>query len=163
MANRLEELLTPVCEENGFDVVRIRMQGGETRKTLQVMVERKDRRPMGVEDCARLSRALSPVLEEKDPIEGRYALEVSSPGVDRPLIKLNDFERFKGFEVKVETSVPVGGRKRFNKARLLGIENEQVVLDFDGVRTEIPYADIEKAKLVLNDELIAAFAPSAKE
>lgn len=162
MQNALENLIAPVCEQNGYDVVRIRMQGGETRKTLQIMAERKDRAPMSVEDCALLSRALSPVLDENDPIEGRYALEVSSPGLDRPLVKLNDFDRFKGFDVKVETSVLTAGRKRFN-ARLVGIEDENVVLDFEGARVVVPYADIAKAKLILNDALIEAFAPSAKE
>ena len=91
MSNALEDLITPVCENLGYDVVRVRMQGGESRKTLQIMVERKDRAAMTVEDCATVSRALSPVLDEKDPIESRYTLEVSSPGLDRPLKKEKDF------------------------------------------------------------------------
>lgn len=163
MSNALEDLITPVCEKLGYDVVRVRMQGGESRKTLQIMVERKDRAAMTVEDCATVSRALSPVLDEKDPIESRYTLEVSSPGLDRPLVKLADFDRFKGFEVKVETSVCVAGRKRFPAARLIGVQEQNVVLDFEGARVVIPFADIAKAKLILNDELIGAFAPSAKE
>ena len=163
MSNALEDLITPVCENLGYDVVRVRMQGGESRKTLQIMVERKDRAAMTVEDCATVSRALSPVLDEKDPIESRYTLEVSSPGLDRPLVKLADFDRFKGFEAKVETSVCVAGRKRFPVARLIGVQEQNVVLDFEGARVVIPFADIAKAKLILNDELIGAFAPSVKE
>lgn len=163
MSNALEDLITPVCENLGYDVVRVRMQGGESRKTLQIMVERKDRAAMTVEDCAVVSRALSPVLDEKDPIESRYTLEVSSPGLDRPLVKLADFDRFKGFEAKVETSVCVAGRKRFPAARLIGVQEQNVVLDFEGTRVVIPFADIAKAKLILNDELIGAFAPSVKE
>lgn len=158
----LERLLFPVFEEMGYDVVRMQLQGGASRKVLQIMAERKDRKTMTVEDCARLSRAISPVLDENDPIEDNYTLEVSSPGIDRPLVKMDDFDRFKGFEAKVECSVPVNGRKRFS-GRLQGIDGDDVVLTFEGADIKLPFADIAKAKLILTDELLAAFASDDNE
>lgn len=158
----LERLLFPVFEEMGYDVVRMQLQGGESRKVLQIMAERKDRKTMTVEDCAKLSRAISPILDEKDPIADNYTLEVSSPGIDRPLVKLDDFDRFKGFEAKVECSVLVNGRKRFS-GRLQGIDGSDVVLTFEGEDIRIAFADIAKAKLILTDELLAAFASDEDE
>ena len=117
---------------------------------------------MTVDDCADLSRAISPILDEEDPIEGNYSLEVSSPGLDRPLVKLSDYDRFKGFEAKVETSVLLNGRKRFS-GRLKGTEGGDVVLTTDGEDVKIPFTDVVKAKLLLTDELIEAFAPSDSE
>lgn len=159
---KLNALFEPVFNEMGYDVVRLMLSGGEKRKTLQIMAERRDGKPMTVEDCAGLSRAISPILDEEDPIEGNYSLEVSSPGLDRPLVKLADFERFKGFEAKVETAVLFNGRKRFF-GRLRGTDGEDVVLDFEGEDIKIPFAEIAKAKLLLTDELIEAFAPSDDE
>ncbi len=159
---KLNALFEPVFNGMGYDIVRLMLSGGEKRKTLQVMAERRDGKPMTVEDCADLSRAISPILDEEDPIEGNYSLEVSSPGLDRPLVKLADFERFKGFEAKVETSVLLNGRKRFS-GRLRGTDGEDVVLAFEGEDIKIPFADIAKAKLLLTDELIEAFAPSDDE
>lgn len=155
---KLENLFNPVFEEMGYDIVRLQLQGGEKRKTLQIMAERKDNRPMSVEDCAALSRAISPILEEEDPIEDNYTLEVSSPGLDRPLVKPADFDRFKGFEAKVETSVLINGRKRFS-GRLIGLNGEDVLISFEGQDIKIPFTEISKAKLLLTDELIKAFAP----
>ncbi len=151
----IEGLIAPVCESMGYDVVRVAVSGGERRKVLQVMIERKDARPMGVEDCASVSRALSPVLDEKDPIEGNYSLEVSSPGIDRPLVKLADFDRFKGFEAKVESDAPINGRKRFT-GRLQGVDGDNVVILFDGAPVSVPFVHVAKAKLVITDELLAA-------
>lgn len=151
----LNDLIAPVCDDLGYDIVRILLSGSERRKSLQIMIERKDRTPLTVDDCATVSRALSPVLDEKDPIESNYTLEVSSPGIDRPLVKLDDYNRFKGFEAKVESSAPINGRKRF-QGKLLGTEGENVLVEFDGAPVSIPFADVAKAKLVLTDELIAA-------
>lgn len=155
-------MFEPVFAKMGYDIVRIMVSGGEKRKTLQVMAERRDGAPMTVDDCADLSRAISPILDEEDPIEGNYSLEVSSPGVDRPLVKPADYERFKGFEVKIETSVLLNGRKRFS-GRLRGTEGDTVIMDFGGEEVRIPFSDIAKAKLILTDELIEAFAPSSDE
>ena len=158
----LNELIEPICDEMGYDLVRLQLQGGNSRKVLQIMAERKDRKAMTVDDCADLSRAISPVLDEKDPIEDNYTLEVSSPGIDRPLIKLDDFDRFKGFEAKVEALSLINGRKRFS-GRLQGIDGSEVVLLFEGDDVRIPFDQIAKAKLVLTDELLAAFASQDDE
>lgn len=155
----IENLVTPVCESMGYDVVRITVGGSEHRKVLQIMIERRDARPMTVDDCASVSRALSPVLDEHDPIEGNYSLEVSSPGIDRPLVKLADFDRFKGYEAKVESSVPVGGRKRFT-GRLQGVDGDNVVILFDGEPVSVPFVHVAKAKLVITDELLSALEAS---
>ena len=157
----LNELIEPICDQMGYDLVRLQLQGG-TRKVLQIMAERKDRKAMTVDDCADLSRAISPVLDEKDPIEDNYTLEVSSPGIDRPLVKLDDFDRFKGFEAKVEASSLINGRKRFS-GRLQGKDGNDVILLFEGDEVRIPFDQVAKAKLVLTDELLAAFASQNDE
>lgn len=149
----LNSLIEPVCNELGYDVVRIQLTGGERRKLLQIMIERHDLKNLTVDDCEKVSRALSPILDEKDPIESNYSLEVSSPGIDRPLIKLADFDRFKGFEAKIETTLPVNGRKRF-VGRLAGTEQDNVLINFEGAVLTINHGQIAKSKLVLTDELI---------
>ena len=158
----LNELVEPICEQMGYDLVRLQLQGGNTRKVLQIMAERKDGKSMTVDDCAALSRSISPILDEKDPIEGNYTLEVSSPGIDRPLLKLADFERFKGFEAKVETASLICGRKRFS-GRLQGVDGSDIVILFEGNDVRIPYELVAKAKLVLTDELLSAFASQDDE
>ena len=117
---------------------------------------------MTVDDCADLSHALSPVLDEHDPIEGNYTLEVSSPGIDRPLVRLDDFDRFKGFEAKIECQIPIDGRKRFS-GRLQGVDGSDVILTFDGADVRLPFDQIAKAKLILTDELLAASASQSDE
>ena len=151
---QIERLIGPSLDGLGYDLVRAILQGGKNR-TLQVMAERKDRRQMTVDDCATISRDLSAILDVEDPIEGAYNLEVSSPGIDRPLVRLDDFERFSGFEAKVETVLPKEERRR-HKGTLAGILGEDVILRSDGTETKIPIAEIARAKLILTDELIAA-------
>src|SRR5690242_14302836 len=126
---------------------------GGRRKTLQVMAERADG-TMNVEDCAQLSRALSAFLEREDPIEGEFELEVSSPGIDRPLTRLTDFARWAGHEAKLELFAPVDGRKRF-RGKLLGLDGQDVTIESQGQRYAIPFKGIAEAKLVLTDALIA--------
>jgi ribosome maturation factor RimP len=150
----LQDIIEPVVTELGYELVRV-MTTGSTSVTLQVMIDRIDDKNVTVDDCAKVSRALSEVLDEKDPISEDYNLEVSSPGLDRPLTKLGHFERFDGYEAKVETSIEVEGRKRF-KGILNGIDKNNVLVDMDGQVYHIPFDDINKAKLVLTDELLAA-------
>lgn len=157
----LQEMLEPMIENLGYEVVRI-MTIGQVRQTLQIMIERIDRTPINVEDCAKVSRAVSEILDEKDPIEDNYSLEVSSPGLDRPLTKLENFVRFNGNEAKIETSVPVEGRKRF-KGKLLGVENNNVKIEMDGIEYAVPFEDIAKAKLVLTDEMLAQYEQELEE
>ena len=152
---RLIEMLDPVAEAVGYEIVRLRLMGGAERRKLQVMAERPSDRDMNVEDCARLSRAISEVLDAADPISGEYLLEVSSPGIDRPLTRLSDFEAFEGYEAKLELDRLAEGRKRF-RGVLVGVEGDQVAIDLDGEAETalVPFAWIIEAKLVLNDELM---------
>lgn len=150
--SQLEPFIVPAVEAAGYRLVRLRLMAG-SRKTLQVMAERADGQ-MDVEDCARLSRALSAVLEREDPFDGEYALEVSSPGIDRPLTRLPDFARWSGHEAKIELIAPdATGRKRF-RGLLLGLDGNDIVIEADGKRLAFPHAGIAEAKLVLSDKLI---------
>lgn len=150
----LLELLDPVAEAAGYEIVRLRLMAGKAQRRLQVMAETPDGE-MVVEDCARLSRAISAVLDAADPISGEYVLEVSSPGVDRPLTRLKDFETYEGFEARLELDRLAEGRKRF-KGVLAGVDGDNVALDLEGEdhTALIPFAWILDAKLVLTDELM---------
>ena len=151
----LLELLDPVAEAHGFDIVRIRLMGGATRR-LQIMAEDPATHDFTVEQCTTLSRAVSQILDAADPITGEYVLEVSSPGVDRPLTRLADFDTYEGLEAKVELDRLVEGRKRF-RGQVAGTEGENVAINLEGESEEtalVPFAWIAEAKLVLNDELM---------
>lgn len=152
---KLLELLEPVAEGLGLEIVRIRLMGGTQRRRLQIMAERPADHEINVEECAALSRAVSEVMDAADPIAGEYMLEVSSPGIDRPLTRLEDFETFSGLEARLETDRLVEGRKRF-KGRLAGVEDQDVLVDLDDEDETalIPFAWLADAKLVLNDELL---------
>jgi ribosome maturation factor RimP len=119
------------------------------------MAERRADGSMSVDDCAEVSRAVAAILDVEDPIDSAYTLEVSSPGIDRPLTRLSDFDRFAGFEVRVETSLPIDGRRRF-RGRLLGTRGTDIAMVCEDNEITLPFADLQKAKLVLTDELIAA-------
>lgn len=151
----LLELIDPVAESLGLAVVRVRLMGGTLRRRLQIMAERNLDHDISVEECARLSRAVSEVLDAADPISGEYLLEVSSPGIDRPLTRLLDFDLFEGLEARLETDRMVEGRKRF-KGIVAGVEGENVAIDLDGEDETalIPFAWLADAKLVLTDELL---------
>jgi ribosome maturation factor RimP len=150
----IAELIAPSLEAMGYALVRVAFSGGR-RATLQIMAERKDEAAMTVEDCADISRAVSAILDVADPIGGAYNLEVSSPGIDRPLIKPEDFVRFAGFEARVELQHGLDGRKRF-RGRLLGFEEGTVRMRSEVGEVSLPYDDVARAKLVLTDDLIAA-------
>jgi len=153
--DRISALIAPSLDAMGFELVRVLLQG-QQNQTLQIMAERRDREPMTVEDCADISRSISALLDVEDPLPNAYSLEVSSPGIDRPLTRLQDYERFAGFEAKVEAQRPVDGRKRF-RGVLKGLDQaNNVRLEVETQEVLIPFADIHRAKLVLTDELIAA-------
>ena len=154
IVQKITQIIEPTLADMGFSLVRVLYQGADTNNTLQIMVERADYSAMQADDCEKISRALSAILDVEDVIANRYLLEVTSPGIDRPLVKLADYERFSGREAKVETLVPVDGRKRF-KGKLLGVQDNQIVMDFEGQELKIEFDIISKAKLVLTDELVA--------
>jgi len=163
----LTQLIEPEAKALGFDVVRVKMLGGDDL-TLQVMAERPDTRQLNIDDCAALSRRLSDMLDAleeagKDPIDEAYRLEVSSPGIDRPLTRLKDFTDWAGHEARVNVVEAVNGRKQF-KAALAGIEGETIVLDDPKTgRVEVEFSNIHSAKLVLTDALISATMPLSSE
>ena len=150
----LLELLDPVAEAAGYELVRLRLMSGTRSRRLQIMAEGPDGE-MTVEDCARLSRAVSEILDAADPIDGDYLLEVSSPGIDRPLNRLKDFAAFEGFEARLELDRLADNRKRF-KGELAGVEDQNVALNVEGEADTvlIPFAWITDAKLVMNDKLL---------
>jgi len=153
LARRVEELLTPTIEAMGFTLVRVMLSGGQN-PILQIMAEPSDGREMTVEHCADISRAVSAVLDVEDPIQSAYSLEVSSPGLDRPLVRLADYDRFAGFEAKVELKVLTDGRRKF-KGRVQGTDGNFVKLDVDGDVVQFEHAAIAKAKLLITDEMLA--------
>ncbi len=149
---RLAGIVAPTIEGLGFELVRIRLMGGK-RATLQIMAERPEG-GIEVEDCARISRTVSAVLDVEDPISGEYTLEVSSPGIDRPLTRLKDFERYQGYEVRLETSELIDGRKRF-RGVLHGVEASEVLIEIPEGTIGLDFDWLTDAKLVLTDKLIA--------
>ncbi len=152
-AKRIETIIEPTLQDMGFDLVRVQVSGVQQR-TLQIMAEHNDDGTMTVEDCAAISRSVSALFDVEDPIKGSYTLEVSSPGLDRPLTRPQDYIRFTGLEARVELSQPMDGQRRF-RGRIDGMSDGVVRLELEGDRVEIPYTDIERAKLILNDELLA--------
>ena len=154
---RVAALVEPILKDMGFRLVRVKMSG----PTLQVMAERPDG-TFSIDDCEKVSRAISPMLDVEDPIATRYQLEVSSPGIDRPLVRPRDFERWVGHEAKIEMAVPVAGRKRF-RGHLEGYHEGEVRLFIENpeagqepLLVGVPFADIGEARLILTDQLIAA-------
>jgi ribosome maturation factor RimP len=156
LADRISEMVRLTVENLGYSLVRVQALG-QQRPRVQVMAERIDGRPMTVDDCVCLSHSISAVLDVEDPISTTYTLEVSSPGIDRPLVRLADYDRFAGFEARIELARPVGGRRRF-RGRLLGTAGETIRLNADGEELEVHYMDIQRAKLVLTEDLLAAHA-----
>ena len=152
-AAHLEPVFEPVIEKAGFRLVRLRIMGGAS-KTLQIMAERPDG-SMDVEGCTALSHALLDFIEAEDPIQGDYEIEVSSPGIDRPLTRLSDFTRWKGHEARIELNAPLDGRKRF-RGCLDGLDGNDVVITSQGSRIQFPFRSVLEAKLVLTDKLIQA-------
>lgn len=152
--HRLLELLDPVAEAAGYEIVRLRLMGGEEARRLQIMAETPEGE-MVVEDCARLSRAISEIMDAADPIAGEYTLEVSSPGVDRPLTRLKDFENYEGHEARIELDRVAEGRKRF-RGVLAGVEGDAIGIDLEGEDSTamIPFSWIVDAKLILTDALM---------
>ena len=157
VAARVATIVEPVLEDLGYGLVRVRVTGANGC-TVQIMAERPDG-TMSVDDCETVSRAVSPVLDLEDPISQAYYLEVSSPGIDRPLVRASDFERWVGYEAKIEMAVPVDGRKRFRGA-IRGVAGEAALIELADVKegeermVHLPFADLGEARLVLTEALV---------
>jgi len=148
---RLAEILTPVIEDMGYELVRVRLMSGKST-TLQIMADKPDG-GIEVDDCAEISNAVSAVLDVEDPVLDAYTLEVSSPGIDRPLTRLKDFATFEGYEAKLETADLIDGRRRF-RGQLAGVEDDEVLINIDEGTAGLKFDWLSDAKLVLTDDLI---------
>ena len=157
---RMAEIITPVIEDLGYELVRVRLMSGKTT-ALQIMAD-KPNGGIEVDDCAVISNAVSAVLDVEDPILDAYALEVSSPGIDRPLTRLKDFAMFEGYEAKIETGELIGGRRRF-KGELAGVEGEEVLINIEEGTIGLQFDWLTDAKLVLTDELIKEMLRQRKD
>ncbi len=159
LEQRIADIIEPSLEDMGFDLVRVLLSGNQRLK-LQIMAEPANGEMMTVDHCADISRTVSALLDVEDPIDKAYTLEISSPGIDRPLVRARDYERFEGFEARVELDTPLDGRRRF-KCRLAGFEDGHVLMAADDgdaeMPTRLPLGAVKRAKLLLTDELIAAY------
>ena len=152
----LATLIEPTLAGLGYELVRVVISGRD-RPTLQIMIERIDGVPITVDDCEAASRALSAKLDVEDPIASSYTLEVSSPGIDRPLVRPKDYQRFTGHVARIEAKAPIAGRRRFT-GRILGADETRLRIAVEEGEVEIPFSEVARAKLLLTDELIAATA-----
>ena len=156
------KLIEPEVKALGFDLVRVAMIGGKSEPTLQVMAERPDTRQLTIDDCTDISHKLSDLLDEQDPIEGGYRLEVSSPGIDRPLTRLSDFADWAGHEARIKFIAPVDAARQVT-GDIVGIDGEIIAIDTPKGRREVAFGNIQSAKLTLTDKLINATAPLSTE
>lgn len=159
----LEDKIAPDLEALGFEVVRVAITGEGGRRALQIMADRADGSLINIDDCTSISTTLSDLFEVEDPLDGAYNLEVSSAGVDRPLTRAKDFTTYAGFEAKIQTRRPLDGRKKF-RGILEGLsESEHVLIAIDGEQAKVPLSEIDRAQLILTDELLAAAAAQQSE
>lgn len=162
VAARVAAIAEPVIAALGYRLVRVKVSSRDGG-TVQIMAERPDG-SMTVEDCETISRNLSPVLDVEDPVTGAYNLELSSPGIDRPLVRRSDFDRWSGHELRIDMAVAIDGRKRF-RGKLLGTDGDIAIIQGDGEDTaadRLPIGDIAEARLILTDDLIAAALRASK-
>jgi len=161
LTDKIEDAISPSITGMGFEIVQVKMMDGRSSQTLQIMAERPDG-SMSLDDCAAISRQVSAVLDVEDVIPTAYRLEVSSPGIDRPLVKLSDYTKYAGHAVKVETVLPINGRKRF-AGTIEGVTGNDVNIVVDGKVHALPFIDIQSAKLVLTDALIKMHQANEKK
>ena len=151
MDKKLAELLNPILEDLGFEMVRVRLSNGNP-STLQIMADRLDGQ-IGVDELAEINTSVGTILDVEDPIPENYTLEISSPGIDRPLTRKKDFDSFQGFEAKVETTEPIDGRRRF-RGVLAGVNNDEVLINLEEGTIGLKFTWLSDARLVLSDDLI---------
>lgn len=155
LERKIEEMITPSLEAMGYEVVRVKFFDGKKHARLQIMAEPLGQREMNVDDCAEISHTVSALLDVEDPIDKAYDLEVSSPGIDRPLVREKDFDRYAGYDIKLNTRLAIDGRRRY-KGQLLGLENGVVRMRLpEGGEVEIALDNVASAQLILTDELMA--------
>lgn len=159
--NSIAQMIEPSLAALGYRLVQVVITSGR-RATLQVMAERADDLPITLADCAQISQSVSALLDVADPIAGSYTLEISSPGIDRPLVHVEDYNRFRGFEAKIELAIPIDGRRRF-RGRLLGSSQGAIRLVTAAGETRLPLDAVKRAKLILTDDLIAAARHQRRE
>ena len=160
--NAIAKLIEPAVKELGFDLVRVAMIGGTSDPTLQILAERPDTRQLTIDDCAELSRKVSEILDEADPIEEAYRLEVSSPGIDRPLTRRTDYADWTGHEARIKYAEPVDGAKQVSGI-IEGIDGDTIRVATPKGERQVEFANIASAKLLLTDKLINATAPLSTE
>jgi ribosome maturation factor RimP len=156
MEQQIDKIIRASIEHQGLRLVRVKMMDASGRKVLQIMIERSDGKNVNVDECAEVSHLVSALLDVEDPIPYEYHLEVTSPGIDRPLVSAEDFTRFAGFEAKIETMLMIEGRKRW-RGIVNGMEGDNILITVDGVLHRVPIARISTAKLILNDALLDAY------
>lgn len=155
VVHKIREAIEPSLSAMGYGLVQVKLAEGSRRRALILMAERTDDKAMSFDDCTEISRTVSALLDVEDPIEGAYDLEVCSPGIDRPLTREMDFERYTGYEAKCETMIPVEGRKRF-RGIIKGIKKGLITIVMpEGTESQIAFTNIRTAKLVLTDALVA--------
>ena len=154
LERKITEIIDPVVKDLGFDIVQVRLIGSAKMQTLQILAEDPATGRIDLNGCTAVSRAVSAILDVEDPIPAAYQLEISSPGVDRPLMKQSDFDKYKGHVVSIETDIPNdNGQKKF-KGKLLGISNDVISVEVENGEAKIEFGDVAKAKLVLTEELV---------
>ena len=160
----VKEIVEEVLNNMGYDILIINFNIGKRRSTLQIFIDRIDEKPVSINDCEKVSHVVSLMLDEADPIQQKYNLEISSPGLDRPLVRIRDFERYKGYDAKITTSMPIDNRRNFGGI-LNGVEGENIKILLSDIDKEavINFHNLQKAKLVLTDKLIKDFAPKNEE
>lgn len=164
MVEKIIALVTPSLEAMAYDLVQVRLFDRPGGRTLQIMAERSDKVHMTVDDCAQISHTVSALLDVEDPIQGAYDLEVSSPGIDRPLVKLADYTDYAGHEAKVETEFAIDGRKRW-KGILKGVDGQNILLQLPDSKevSVIPFEAVQTAKIVLTDDLLKKYMKQNEE
>ncbi len=155
---KIADIIEPVVQNLGFSLFSVSLNSD----ILQIMAENPETKNLNLSECTTLSREISTILDVEDPIAGRYRLELSSPGIDRPLRSLEDYVHYKGREAKVEIEPPIDGQKRF-RGVIVGIENDEIVLNTDQGEVAFPFQSVHKAKLVLTDDLIKAAKQKTEE
>ena len=158
LERQITDLVRPAIEDLGFKLVWVSFQSG----TLQVMAEDPATGNLGLEDCTRISRVISPLMEVEDPIDGAYQLEVSSPGLERPLVEVEDYGRYIGREAKIELDAPMDGQRRF-RGVIRGVEGEEILLDTDQGAARLPYGRVQKARLMLDEKMFKKPKPGGKK